>query len=327
VPVHTKVFVAPVAALAFGAVGPVGLSNNYSASAAAPAAAAPTPAAPIRTMAQVLADSKPSDWRPLDPSRTLYLELARKADPGNAPARVIIELAPQFAPNHVANILTMVRAGYFDGLAVMRVQDNYVAQWGDADGKRPVGNAKNTLVAEFDRPAAGVPFSPLADADTYAPEVGFSDGFPVARDSSQGRVWITHCYGTVGAGRDNDADSGGGKELYAVIGHSPRHLDRNVTLVGRVVKGIDLLSSLPRGTADLGFYEKPEQRVPIKSVRVMADVPQAERTPLEVMRTDTPTFKALVESRRNRTDEWFKYRAGRVEICNVPIPVRTPPKS
>jgi peptidylprolyl isomerase len=321
VTVNRNVFAAPFAALAFAALG---LGRIYTTMAAAPASTAT-----VRTMSQVLADSKPSDWRPLDPARTLYLELAQGSGPGasqgSGPGRVIIELAPQFAPNHVANILTMVRTGYFDGLAVMRVQDNYVAQWGDADGKRPVGDAKNTLVAEFDRPSAGLPFMPLPDADTYAPEVGFSDGFPVARDPSKGRAWMTHCYGTVGAGRDTDADSGGGKELYAVIGHSPRHLDRNVTLVGRVVKGIDVLSSLPRGTGDLGFYEKAEQRVPIRTVRVMADVPKAERTPLEVLRTDTPTFKALVESRRNRTDEWFKYRAGRVEICNVPIPVRTPP--
>ena len=300
----------PAATLVFAALG---VGRIYTAIAAEAAVATPA-----RTMTQVLADSKPSDWRPLDPDKTLYLELAQ--------GRVIIELAPQFAPNHVANIVTMVRAGYFDGLAVMRVQDNYVAQWGDAEGKRPIGNAKNTLTAEFDRAAAGLPFVKLPDADTYAPEVGLSDGFPTARDGASGRAWMAHCYGTVGAGRDTDANSGGGKELYAVIGHSPRHLDRNVTLVGRIVKGIEWLSSLPRGTGDLGFYEKPEQRVPIKSIRVMADVPAAERTPLEVMRTDTPTFKALVESRRNRTDEWFKYRAGRVELCNVPIPVRTPPK-
>ena len=72
----------------------------------------------------------------------------------------------------------------------------------------------------------------------------------------------------------------------------------------------------------MGFYEKPEERVPIRSAQVAADVPVAERTDLEVMRTDTPTFAALVEARRNRRDEWFKVPAGHVELCNVPIPVR-----
>ena len=280
--------------------------------------AADSPAAKLRTMGQVIDESKPSDWRALDPSRTLYLDLPA--------GRVIIELAPDFAPNHVANILALVREGYFDGLSVMRVQDNYVAQWGDAEGRRPIRTAKKTLRAEFDRPAKGVPFTPLPDGDTYAGQAGFSNGFAAARDSATGTTWLAHCYGAVGAGRDTDADSGGGTELYAVIGHAPRHLDRNVTLVGRVVKGIELFSVLPRGTGSLGFYEKPEQRVPLRAIRVAADLPAAERTPLEVFRTDTPAFTALVESRRTRTDEWFKYRVGRVELCNVPIPVREPPK-
>jgi peptidylprolyl isomerase len=270
------------------------------------------------TTAEVLAQSAPSDWRALDPQRTLYLELPA--------GRVIIELAPEFAPKHVENIVALVREGYFDGLAVMRVQDNYVVQWGDADNKRAIRTAKKTLNAEFDRPAKGLAFTPLPDPDTYAGEVGFSNGFAAARDSATGTAWLAHCYGAVGAGRDTAADSGGGTELYAVIGHSPRHLDRNVTLVGRVVKGIELFSVLPRGTGNLGFYEKPEQRVPLRSIRVAADVPEAERTPLEVFRTDTRAFTAFVAARRTRTDDWFKYKVGRVELCNVPIPVREPPK-
>ena len=140
--------------------------------------------------------------------------------------------------------------------------------------------------------------------------------------SKLGRAWLVHCYGMVGAGRDNDVDSGGGTELYVVIGHAPRHLDRNVTLLGRVVQGMELLSTLPRGTGPLGFYEKPEQRVPIKSVRVAADVPEAQRTELEVLRADTPSFAAYADARRSRHEEWFKVPAGRVDICNVPVPVR-----
>jgi len=131
-----------------------------------------------------------------------------------------------------------------------------------------------------------------------------------------------HCYGMVGAGRDAPADSGGGTELYVVIGHAPRHLDRNVTLLGRVVQGIELLSALPRGTGALGFYEKAEQRVLIKAIRVAADVPLTERTDLQVLRTDTRLFKDLIESRRNRREDWFKFQAGHIEVCNVPIPVR-----
>jgi len=269
------------------------------------------------TVSTVIAASKPGDWRPLDPQRTLYMDL----DAG----RVIIELAPEFAPHHVANIVALVREHYFDGLAFMRSQENYVVQWGDADGKREIRTAKKTLPAEFARPAKGLAFTRLPDPDTFAPQVGFSDGFATARDPATNTAWLTHCYGAVGAGRDNDADSGGGTELYVVIGHSPRHLDRNVTLVGRVIKGMEILSTLRRGTGALGFYEKPEERTPIRSIRVLADVPESERTPIEILRTDTPTFTALVEARRNRSEEWFKYQAGHIDVCNVPVMARTPP--
>jgi peptidylprolyl isomerase len=129
----------------------------------------------------------------------------------------------------------------------------------------------------------------------------------------------------VGVGRGEDVDSGSGNELYVVIGQAPRQLDRNVTLVGRVVKGMELLSTLPRGTGTLGFYEGAQQRVPVKSLRVAADVPANQRSRLEVMRTDTQTFTNLIESRRNRRDEWYKVPAGRIDLCNVPIPVRTRP--
>jgi peptidylprolyl isomerase len=266
------------------------------------------------TSADVLAASTPADWRPLDPQSTIYMELPT--------GRVIIELAPQFAPHYVANVEALARENYFNGLSIERVQDNYVAQWGDPEGKKPVRTAKRTLAAEFERSSRGLPFMPLGDTDTYAPEVGFSDGFPVALDPKLGRAWLIHCYGMVGAGRDNDVDSGGGTELYAVIGHAPRHLDRNVTLLGRVVQGMELLSSMPRGTGALGFYEKPEQQVPLKSFKVAADVPEAQRTPLEELRTDTQTFTEYIDARRNRHEEWFKVPAGHVDVCNVPIPVR-----
>jgi peptidylprolyl isomerase len=273
-------------------------------------------AAPHPSMSQVLAASKPADWRSVDPENTLYLDLPA--------GRVIIELAPAFAPLHVRNIKALARAGYFDGLAIIREQDNYVAQWGDPENRHPIpASIGKSTAPEFDSPLPpSMPFTRLPDGDVYAPQVGFSDGFPVARAPAQKRAWLAHCYGMVGVGRDVAADSGSGAELYAVIGHAPRHLDRNVALVGRVLKGMELLSGLPRGSGDLGFYTAAEQSLPIKSVHVAADVPAAQRVNLEVMRTDTATFAALIESRRNRPEDFFKVPAGRIELCNVPLPVR-----
>jgi len=281
----------------------------------APTASAQTPPkkfAQPTTVRELVAASKPTDWRTVDPERTLYLEMAS--------GRVVIELAPAFAPRHVANILKLARAHWYDGLAIVRLQDNFVAQWGDPLNSKPeVGDRR--LPAEFTRSAADLPFSRLKDPDTYAPEVGFSNGFPVARTGAEGEAWPVHCYGMVGVGRDNDPATAIGTELYVVIGHSPRQLDRNTALVGRVIWGMELLSSLPRGSGDIGFYE-PEQRVPIQSVRVAADVPASERMPLEVMRTDLPVFQQLVDLRRNRKDSWYKVPAGHIDVCNVPVPVR-----
>lgn len=272
-----------------------------------------------KTMTEVLAASQPSDWRRLDPDDTVYLDFAA--------GRVLFELAPAYAPAHVANIRTLLRQHYFDGLAILRVHDNYVVQWGDPDSgdkdkARPLGEAKRSVAAEFSQPVAKQPFVRLPDGDVYAPEVGWSGGFPVARDPKAGQVWLAHCYGMVGAGRDNAADSGNGAELYVVLGHSPRHLDRNVTLVGRVVQGMELLAALPRGSGALGFYEQPGQRIPLTRVRLGSDLPEAERSTLELLRTDTATFQALIETRRNRHDDWYLHQAGKVELCNVPLPVR-----
>jgi peptidylprolyl isomerase len=239
---------------------------------------------------------------------------------------VVIELAPAFAPLHVANIKTLARARYFDGLSVIREQDNYVAQWGDPDNRHPLPAGIGKVAAEFDSALPPhMAFTRLPDGDVYAPEVGFSEGFPVARSPELHKVWLAHCYGMVGVGRDLDAESGSGAEMYVVIGHAPRHLDRNVALVGRVVKGVELLSSLPRGSAEMGFYAKNEKPLPIKSIRVAADVPAAERSNLEVIRTGTPAFAALIESRRNRPEDFFKTQAGRIDLCNVPIAVRERP--
>jgi peptidylprolyl isomerase len=206
----------------------------------------------------------------------------------------------------------------------VRSQDNYVVQWGRDEGDTTsYGEAQRSLQPEFDRRRSGVEVTRLQDPDSYAREVGFSDGFPVA--GQNGRTWLAHCYGMIGAGRGDTADSGSGAELYVVIGQAPRHLDRNVTLVGRVLQGVELLSVMPRGTGALGFYETPEERTIIRSVRLASELPESERVNLQTLRTDSATFRTLTESRRTRRDPWFLEPTGAINVCNVPLPVRTAP--
>ena len=282
------------------------------------AQAAPAPAG----MAQILARAPAADWRTLDPAHLLVMRLPQ--------GRVVIELAPAFAPAHVADIEALARAHYWDGLAITRVQDDFVAQWGDpaADTPRrralPAGLSR-ALPAEYTRALAGLHFTRLPDGDVYAPAVGFVDGFPVGADPAAGRAWLLHCYGMVGVGRDNPPDTGNGTELYAVIGQAPRQLDRNIALVGRVVQGMDLLSSLPRGHGPLGFYRTAARRTRILSVRLASTLPAAQQPHLQALRTRSAAFAALLAERRDRANAWFVYRPGKVSVCNVPLPVRAVP--
>lgn len=271
------------------------------------------------SVADILAKSQPSDWRPLDPETTLYIDFP--AIDSKSGGRVVIEMAADFAPNHVANVKTLAREGFFKGGGVTRVQDNYVTQWGPGDDTRKPVKGQPKLKGEFTRErSAAVAFTVLPDPDTFAPEVGFSNGFAAARDKD--RMWLAHCYGVVGVGRDNDEDTGSGTELYAINGAPPRGLDKNITVLGRVVQGMELLSALPRGTGALGFYETPDQYVRFTDIKVAADVAPSERTNLEVMRTDSAIFAELVNSRRWRKDAFYHRPPGRVGLCNINVPAR-----
>ena len=281
-----------------------------------PALAADAPAK-YRSAQEILAASPDSDWHVPAADNLLYMDL----DGG----RVIIELAPGFAPEHAGNIRTLAREGFWNGTSIYRSQDNFVVQFGDADADdparaRPLGSAKTHLPAEFQRPSRGLAFTALPDRDGWAAKTGFVGDFAVAGDGEH--TWLAHCYGAVGAGRNNDEDSSIGAELYVVTGQSPRQLDRNITLVGRVLKGMELLSTIRRGPEPMGFYEDAAQRTPIRSIRLASDVPDAERTPLRVLRTDSRTFADMVEARRNRRDDFYKRPAGHIDLCNIPLPVR-----
>lgn len=283
--------------------------------AACASAEGPAPAAdaPVRSLGEILEQSPASDWRTVDQNNLIYMQLPT--------GRVIIELAADYTPLHTANIQALARAHYWDGAAIVRSQDNYVVQWGrDDETPRSMGEGVATLAPEFDRPRAGVEITRLADPDSYAREVGFAHGFPVASNGRE--TWMTHCFGMVGAGRGDTADSGSGAELYVVIGQAPRHLDRNIATVGRVLQGMELLSVMPRGTGPLGFYETAEERTTINSVRLGSDLPASERVNFEALRTDSATFRAVIDSRRFRRESWFLDPIGHVNVCNVPLPVR-----
>jgi peptidylprolyl isomerase len=274
----------------------------------------PIPKAPDPT--ETVSQAPASAWLRVDPSNLLVIDLQEGG-------RIVVELAPDFAPVHVANIRAFARAGWWDAASIYRVQDNYVAQWGNNDGKSglPEGVTASPP-AEYDRPLKGLDVRPLGYPDSYAPEVGHAGGWPIGYDRSAKRAWLTHCYGYVGVGRDLAPDTGAGGELYAVIGHAPRHLDLNIALVGRVVEGMSLLSARPRGTEALGFYKDKTQNIGIARARLAADMPAGERPAYEVMRSYSAAFRDYVRGRANRGGAFFNRAAGGVDICNAAVPVR-----
>ncbi|MBP6441226.1 MAG: peptidylprolyl isomerase [Sphingorhabdus sp.] len=271
---------------------------------------------------EIVAAAKANAWVAIKSSDLMIMDLA--PDSKGKPRRVVIQLMPApFSQGWVSNIRKLATAHYWDSTSINRVQDNYVAQWGDATEKKalPEGLA---VVPESDYVTPDWPSKDWIFAqadgrpDAYAGAHGFYVGWPLA----QGRkgLWPIHCYGMVGVGRNLSPDTGSGAELYTVIGHAPRHLDRNIALVGRVIEGIEHLSSLPRGTGALGFYEKEEERVRILSVRLgneAKDVPA-----FEYLDTESESFAAYADARANRRDPFFNIPAGGADICNIPVPIR-----
>jgi peptidylprolyl isomerase len=277
------------------------------------------PPAKLPTPNDIVAQAPASAWKAIPADDLLVVDLANGG-------RVVVQLAPAFAPVHVANIKALARAGYWNGASVYRLQDNYVAQWGlnESDKPWPTGVTPKPP-AEYTRALKGLSITPLGSTDPYAPGAGFADGWPVAYSARGGWADLAHCYASVGVGRDLSPDTGTGGELYAVIGHAPRQLDRNIAVVGRVVEGIDRLSSLPRGTEALGFYKDKAQYAPIARIRLASEMAVRDRPSYEVMDTRSPTFARYLKVRANRHDDFYIRPAGGVDLCNVQVPVRKKP--
>ncbi|TIX49803.1 peptidylprolyl isomerase [Alteraurantiacibacter aquimixticola] len=307
------------------------------------------------TPASIVAASAPEEWVEIDPDHILVMRLADNGS--DAPRDVVIQLLPEpFSQPWVENIRTLARAHWWDGTSVYRVVDNWVAQWGGGDpeldmdpGPMPdgvldtQGLAYPSTASDLHRPLVeeylqnafeGIVDSRIAWLDGHAgfPRTGYYadlevwvDGWPISAGDGGETVWPVHCYAHVGVARDLAPDTGTGSELYAVIGHAPRQLDRNIAVVGRVIEGIEHLSTLPRGTGDAGVYEDRAEDTPIEWVRLASDVEESEHWRYEYLDTTSDSFAAYVANRANRHDAFYEVPAGGVDICNVQVPIRQIP--
>ena len=278
------------------------------------AGAAP-PKPKLLTPTDIVNDAPKSAWKEVPADQLIVMDLQNGG-------RVIMQLAPQFAPVHVANIRALARGNYWDGATIYRVQDAYVVQWGQNDSEKgfPAGVIAKPP-AEYTRPLKGLAIKPLGSPDPYAAGAGFVDGWPVAYSAKGNWANLAHCYGSVGVGRDLSPDTGTGGEHYAAV-NPRRQRDPTIAGVGRIIDGMGNLSALPRGTEALGFYKDKSMYVPIASVRLASSIPERERPAYEYMDTQSASFAKYLKLRANRHDDFYIRPAGGVDLCNVNPPVR-----
>jgi peptidylprolyl isomerase len=243
-------------------------------------------------------------WKPLDPENTLVIDTTR--------GRIVIEMQPVFAPASVERVKRLAHEHFYDGLAFWRVLDGFMAQTGDPGnvdgGKSPLPNLKPefTFRRDPDGPAA-IAAKPAGLAYGFIGAVPFAsqrDGR--VRPDHKVTAWGLYCPGVVGMGRDEPPDSGN-SEFFLMRSAYPS-LDMQYTVWGRVVSGLPVVRSLKTGEP----VKDPDL---MTRVRVMADLPAAERPKLEVMDTRSAAFRRIIDRVRRREGADFS-------VCDVDVPVR-----
>ena len=250
--------------------------------------------------------------QPTDPEETVVL----RVDDGT----IVIQLNSTFAPDTAAQFKRLVREGFYDGLPFYRVIDGFVAQGGDGSDMSEDENAEPALKAEFELDwSDDLSFVTVQDPALFAPETGFVDGFPAARNLEERKVWLTHCPGSVGMAR-GDAPDSGSTDFYIVIGQAPRYLDRNITTFGRVVYGMDTVQRIRRGLPEQGgMIADAKDSTLIHSASILSDLPEDEQITVAVPDTNSDEFRLMFEARRQRMSEWFiKTPPAVLDVCQIP---------
>lgn len=233
---------------------------------------------------------------------------------------IIVQLLPQISPKHVKQFKQLVNSKWYNGLPFYRVIEGFVAQAGEGEGewdnvKGKPSKFKQLLKAEFTQPVSDN-FTLMQSPDLLAPQTGFIDSIPAGRDLITKEQWFLHCSGTVAMARGNDADSAS-SEFYIVIGQAPRHLDRNMSVFGRVVFGMDVVQRLPRGDKRKGGVIDNDQPKGIIVAAHLGDtLSQDNQHTVSVQSAKSVAFQQRIESAKNRTHEFYVYPGnGNIDVC------------
>jgi peptidylprolyl isomerase len=250
----------------------------------------------------------PRNWRQVDPDNTLYIDTVH--------GRIVVELYPEIAPRHVERIKALTRLGFYDGLTFHRVVDDFMAQTGDPLGTGEGASSLPDLRQEFMfRRGPEMPF--IQAAEQSRARLGFYKALPIESQpdaqmavTNDGRVSANalHCQGVVSMARSDNENSG--TSQFFIMRQPNTALDKRYTIFGRVVWGQNAVMQIAVGNPP----PNPDRMV---AVRIAADLPEAERAPLYILRTDGPQFRDLIdETRRERRADF--------SVCDVEIPARVP---
>ncbi len=194
---------------------------------------------------------------------------------------VVVALHPTLAPKHVARFKKLINEGFYNEQYFYRVVDGFVAQAGSNDNHDPAKFDKallSTIEAEFTQPLSSNATIIESD-DMFAPYTGFLDGFPIGIDKERNEMWGLHCPGTVAFARNSEKDTAS-TEFYIGIGQARRQLDRHMSVVGRVVEGMEVLQKLPRGDKAVGGVI---EQLTNESIIKLARPPTAALAPYSVL--------------------------------------------
>jgi cyclophilin family peptidyl-prolyl cis-trans isomerase len=267
--------------------------------------------------ADEIASALAPDWRDLSAENLILIETGY--------GDIVIELNPDFAPNHANQFRQLVRDDVYNGIRFYRVIEAFVAQGGLQDDA--LIEPYPVLTNENDRPISTAPFIPLGNVDLFAPIVGHMDGFAVGRSETLNREWLLHCPGALAMARDTDPDSGS-TEFYIVL-DAQRYLDRNLTVFGRVIDGMQYVQKLKRGerAIESGVIQQPEVGDEIMSMTVAADMAEAIRPAYQVQAMPSQAFEDAKTAKRVRTADFFYRKPPEIlDICGFEVPVRKTPE-
>src|SRR5579859_701909 len=275
---------------------------------AAPKDKAKTPPAPAAKPAAPAAPSAPgpADWRTPDPNNVLVIDTNK--------GRIVLEMIPEVAPQHVAQIRALAHENFYDGLKFFRVIDKFMDQTGDPQNNGQGGSSKPNVPAEFTfRRGSDIPFAMAAD-QTVA-EIGFVKSLPIESQSmmlaamtkdQKVTAWSLYCQGVMGMARDENPDSGNSQ--FFLMRYPYPSLEKKYTAWGRVVSGLDVVRAIKTGEP----VEQPQDVM--EHVRLLADLPEKDRPKVRVIDPKGPWFKAQIE--RSRAAKGADFTA-----CDVDIPV------